>query len=180
MSLRFSIDDALEKGWISPDQAARQKALAKHGAPKIEHDGRRGRVKKEAETSGRPAAPDRILCSVDGDMPQEKLWRACVRHWPQWLKSGELVWEFGGAVPNRRFRLDIAFPRHRLACEVDGWEHHGKYLADFKRDRHRDRCLALQGWRVLRFYAEEIHADSQVLVCEIEKAIAVGVAELAQ
>lgn len=178
MSLRFSIEEALEKGWISPDQAARQKALLKQHDPRVEHDGRRGRTKSETKGSDKPKPAERTACSLEGDMPQEKLWRACVRRWPEWLHSGWLAWEFAGAVPDRRFRLDIAFPGHRLACEVDGWEHHGKYLADFKRDRQRDRCLALQGWRVLRFYAEEIHADPQALVREIEKALAVGVAEL--
>lgn len=178
MSLRFSIEEALEKGWITPKEAQQQKAAQKQGGPVIDHDGRRGKVRNtEQKTEGRPPKPQRLVCSIDGDMPQEKLWRACVKRWPEWVKSGRLAWEFPGAVPGRRFRLDIAFPAQKLACEVDGWEHHGKYLSDFKRDRYRDRCLVLQGWRVMRFYAEEIHSNSCNLVLEIEQALLAGLAE---
>lgn len=46
--------------------------------------------------------------------------------------------------------LDIAFPRLRLAVELDGWEHHRSHQA-FIADRERDVQLQLRGWRVLRF-----------------------------
>jgi len=188
MSLRFSIDEALEKGWITKAEAERQRALNKTGKPEIAHDGRRGRIIKPGQSQQPPPEPgskvkpvtpkpERLFCSLDGDMPQEKLWRACVARWPTWVVDGRLAWEFAGAVPGRRFRLDIAFPSAKLACEVDGWEHHGKYLSDFKRDRLRDRLLVVEGWRVLRFYAEEIHSDSTALTEEIEKALCVGLAE---
>lgn len=177
MSLRFSINEALERGWISPAEAKRQRAIQGRGG---DHP-----HKAQLPTSGTGSATlkqatkkERLICSIDGDLPQEKLWRACVYRWPEKVRAKELVWEYPGAVPGRRFRLDIAFPADRLACEVDGWEHHGKYLSDFKRDRERDRCLILEGWRVLRFYAEEIHHDSEALVNQIEKALAAGIANL--
>ncbi|WP_419600154.1 hypothetical protein [Thiolapillus sp.] len=71
-------------------------------------------------------------CPIEGTTHQEKLWRHVVRAFP-----GQAVWEYPGAVPGRRFRLDITFPQKRLAIEVGGYAHHGKYLADFKRDRER-------------------------------------------
>jgi hypothetical protein len=175
MSLRFSIDEAQKRGWISAAEAERQRAIRDRGRAHP-HEG--AVITGGASTSkvAKAASPERLICSIDGDLPQEKLWRACVYRWPEKVRSKELVWEYPGAVPGRRFRLDIAFPVDRLACEVDGWEHHGKYLADFKRDRERDRCLVLEGWRVLRFYAEEIHQDSEKLVHQIEKALSAGLA----
>jgi hypothetical protein len=167
MSARFSIDEALSKGWISKAEARAQKQKAGQSLdPKETHTPKKTRKKKAIK-------PLLSVCSIDGDMPQEKLWRACAKRWPEWVRDRKLVWEYPGAVPGRKFRLDIAFPEkgHLLAVEVDGWEHHGKYLSDFKRDRSRDRALVRHGWRVLRFFAEEIHNDTQSLVDEIESAL---------
>lgn len=62
----------------------------------------------------------------------------------------------------RMFRLDYAHLPSRVALEVDGYNRHnpktGKYSGKgghitwdgFHNDRHRDRCLTLDGWRVLR------------------------------
>ena len=181
MSLRFSIEEAQEKGWITKEQAAQQKAQLKNNTNRIVDDGRRGKlVTVSKEGPSKPSSQERVVCSLNGDMPQEKLWRACATQWPTWLALKKLVWEYPGAVPGRRFRLDIAFPQHKLACEVDGWEHHGKYLSDFKRDRLRDRLLVQNGWRVLRFYAEEIHSDSSQLVAEINKALSTSIRHLAE
>lgn len=66
------------------------------------------------------------------------------------------VWEMKGAIPGRRFRIDIAFPEAMLAIEIDGWQHHGKTLDAFKIDRKRQNLLVVHGWRVLRFFPGEI------------------------
>lgn len=87
--------------------------------------------------------------------PQALLWETCQRQ----LGGYGPVAEFKGAVPHRKFRLDIAFPDHRLAVEVDGWQHHGKHLADHRKDRERIRLLALNGWRLLPFTAGEVLKD---------------------
>lgn len=89
------------------------------------------------------------------DSPQSVLQRAVCARWPD-----EAVPEYEGAVPWRRFRLDVAFPAIRLCIEVDGWEHHGRYKSDFKRDRERVRLLQMCGWRVFPFYASEILKDT--------------------
>lgn len=167
MSARFSIDEALSRGWISKDQAKKQKDKVSHGRDSVAASPSPAKKPKTAK-------PVLAVCSVDGDMPQEKLWRACVKRWPGWARDKKLVWEFPGAVPGRKFRLDIALPEQKLAVEVDGWEHHGKYLSDFKRDRARDRALVRNGWRVLRFYAEEIHDHPEELAEEIELALFVN------
>ncbi|HDK03330.1 MAG TPA: DUF559 domain-containing protein [Rhizobiales bacterium] len=83
------------------------------------------------------------------DAPQARLLRIVRSVYP------EAVSEFR-PISERRFRADVAIPQARLLIECDGWEHHGRYKADFTRDRERDRVLVLAGWRVLRFTAGEI------------------------
>lgn len=48
--------------------------------------------------------------------------------------------------------LDIAWPRFRLAVELDGWQFHQGHGA-FVADRQRDVALTTHGWTVLRFTA---------------------------
>jgi very-short-patch-repair endonuclease len=63
----------------------------------------------------------------------------------------------------------VGMPDVKVACEVDGWEHHGRFLSDFKRDRERDRALVENGWRVIRFYASEVKADIGVVLECVER-----------
>jgi very-short-patch-repair endonuclease len=50
--------------------------------------------------------------------------------------------------PVGRFRLDFAWPGLRVACECDGFEHHGSRLA-WKRDRVRLAEIEAAGWRIV-------------------------------
>jgi very-short-patch-repair endonuclease len=50
--------------------------------------------------------------------------------------------------PVGRFRLDFAWPSVRIACECDGFEHHGARLS-WKRDRRRLAAIEAAGWRVV-------------------------------
>jgi very-short-patch-repair endonuclease len=50
--------------------------------------------------------------------------------------------------PVGRFRLDFAWPSARIACECDGFEHHGSRLA-WKQDRTRLAAIEVAGWRVI-------------------------------
>ncbi len=56
------------------------------------------------------------------------------------------VWSCGRCVA----RVDAAYPRLRLAIEVDGFEFHSSPEA-FQRDRTRQNDLVALGWTVLRF-----------------------------
>lgn len=103
-----------------------------------------------------------------GSPPQALLWDAIEARWP-----GVASLEHAGAVPGRRYRIDIAFPAARLAVEVDGWEWHGKHKADFARDRERQNLLTLHGWRVLRFTAGEIRKSRDACVEIIAQALAI-------
>lgn len=80
-------------------------------------------------------------------------------------------WEWSGAIPGRRFRIDIAFPEVKLAIEVDGWQHHGKTLSAFKNDRKRQNLFVVSGWRVLRFFPGEISANLPGCVETVKSAI---------
>ncbi len=57
-----------------------------------------------------------------------------------------------------RFRLDLAYPRAKLAIEYDGWDTHRTRSA-FDADRRRDRILALNGWVVLRLTSKTSDAE---------------------
>jgi very-short-patch-repair endonuclease len=54
-----------------------------------------------------------------------------------------------------RFRLDFAWPRLRLGCECDGFEHHGARLA-WKRDRGRLAEIEAMGWRVVQVTWDDV------------------------
>ena len=75
--------------------------------------------------------------------------------WMQEVYGSRIVQEFP-PIPGRRFRIDIAFPKEKLAVEVDGWAYHGKTLGGFRHDRERQNMLTLYGWRILRFPAGDI------------------------
>ena len=59
----------------------------------------------------------------------------------------------------RMWRFDIAWPRHRIAIEVDG----GSFIAGrhnrgggFKKDMEKSNAAILDGWRVLRVVPQEL------------------------
>ncbi|HXE44237.1 MAG TPA: type IV toxin-antitoxin system AbiEi family antitoxin domain-containing protein [Conexibacter sp.] len=64
--------------------------------------------------------------------------------------------------PVAGLKLDAAWPRERLAVELDGWAYHHDRAA-FQADRARDARLTAAGWRVVRFtHADVIHRPAYV------------------
>ncbi|MGY1809681.1 DUF559 domain-containing protein [Blastococcus sp. SYSU D00669] len=61
-------------------------------------------------------------------------------------------------LPDRRVRLDRAWPEAKLAVELDGAQHHTS-PEDRRRDLARDRELAALGWVVLRFTYADVLRD---------------------
>ncbi len=98
---------------------------------------------------------------------QEDLFFLCRRRF-----GDQCVAEYRSAVPGRRFRIDIAFPAKYLAIEFDGWAHHGRFKADFQRDRERQNLLTLNGWRILRFTAQDYHRNAWGIIDLIAQALA--------
>lgn len=68
------------------------------------------------------------------------------------------------------YELDLAFPEHRLAIEVDGWAWH-QDAHTFRRDRQRQNALVLAGWTVLRFTWDDLTQRPDDVIAEVRKAI---------
>jgi very-short-patch-repair endonuclease len=67
--------------------------------------------------------------------------------------------------------IDIAFPKLKLAIEIDGREFHEGEVV-FESDRWRQNDLVLAGWRILRFTAKMIKDHPQIVLRLIERALA--------
>lgn len=92
------------------------------------------------------------------------------------------------SVPgNRRRKIDIAFPRQRLAIYIDGCFWHGcldhqptvkrngdywaaKFAGNRVRDAATDQHLVAEGWRVLRFWEHEPLEDVVERIVETHAA----------
>lgn len=141
-AIRFSIKEAVERGFIDKAEATKMRGAAERRRLRI-HPGAR---------------------AAEDDAPASRLWVAV-------QDLGDAHREFKKAVPGRNFSLDIAFPSCKLCCEVDGWEWHGKHKGDFQRDRERQNLLTLNGWRILRFTAKDIRGDIEGCRNQIMQAL---------
>jgi very-short-patch-repair endonuclease len=83
----------------------------------------------------------------------------------------ELVREVG-LTPTPQYALgpkhhvDLAWPEHKVAVEVDSWRYHGSFFA-YSNDRARDRAAARAGWVTLRFTYDEIVALPRRVISDI-------------
>ena len=66
--------------------------------------------------------------------------------------------------------VDIAFPKQKVAIELDGEMWHNTAKAR-KRDSFKDITLKRGGWRVLRFWGYEIEQDLEGCIEQILEAI---------
>lgn len=107
-----------------------------------------------------------VLRLIPETLPHDLLWAAVSQRWPD-----RAVREYAHMVPGRKIRGDIAFPADRLVIEVDGWQYHGRHLADFQRDRTRQNLLTIAGWRILRFAAGAIRSDTAACCALIALAL---------
>lgn len=62
----------------------------------------------------------------------------------------------------RSFRLDLAYPREKLAIELDGWEFHRSRSA-FDDDRTRANLLVASGWTLVRFTSRT--PEAEIVAC---------------
>jgi hypothetical protein len=65
---------------------------------------------------------------------------------------------------------DSVWPAQRLIVELDGSAVHGSATA-FERDRHRDRVLAVEGWRVVRVTWRQLHRERAVLAADLRRLL---------
>jgi very-short-patch-repair endonuclease len=69
------------------------------------------------------------------------------------------------------YEVDLAFPDHRIAIEIDGWAWHSD-VERFRHDRRRQNVLVLQGWIVLRFTWHDLNRRPEAMIGEIRRALA--------
>lgn len=94
-----------------------------------------------------------------------------------------LLREHGLPEPELHFRLldegghliaeiDLAYPRLRIAIELDGAVHREREV--FERDRPRQNGIVLAGWTVLRFTWRDLVARPEQIVVAVRAAIALA------
>jgi very-short-patch-repair endonuclease len=75
--------------------------------------------------------------------------------------------KFRRQVPIGPFVADFASIAHRLVVELDGGQH-----ANSATDARRDAFLADAGWRVLRFWNNDVTGNREGVLASIAQAVA--------
>jgi len=88
------------------------------------------------------------------------------------LRDAQLGWKFRRQHPIGPYILDFYCHEGRLVVELDGGQHAKGREAG--RDRRRDRYLAEQGLRVLRFWNNEVLENMDGVVMAIVAALEDG------
>jgi len=91
-----------------------------------------------------------------------KLWV----HLRSWRKQG---FHFRRQAPREGHIVDFVCLKHRLIVEVDGGQHN--YDAHARRDAIRDGQFAAQGFRVLRFWNNEVDQNMEGVLTLIDDAL---------
>jgi very-short-patch-repair endonuclease len=95
--------------------------------------------------------------------PQEvKLWV----HLRSWRKNG---FHFRRQAPRGRYVVDFVCLKHRLMVEIDGGQHN--FDAHAQRDAERDNHFTGEGFRVLRFWNNEIDRNLEGVLTLISEAL---------
>jgi very-short-patch-repair endonuclease len=127
--LLATVEDAVRRGLVKPDRLlVRAEALRKSGRPGA------GRLVELLRDRSGPALESALEAKVWLLLQQSMLPLPRRQFWV--------------VLPGGRYRLDFAWPEHRVALECDGWEHHGRRSA-FAPDRARLAEFAAARWRVL-------------------------------
>ncbi|MFC7956565.1 type IV toxin-antitoxin system AbiEi family antitoxin domain-containing protein [Rhodococcoides kroppenstedtii] len=83
-------------------------------------------------------------------------------------RSGLRGW--ATAVGACGYVLDVAFPRHRVAIEIDGWAYH-RTPQRAAHDAVRQNALVNDGWTVLRFTYHRLVAEPDRVIAEVRRAL---------
>jgi very-short-patch-repair endonuclease len=68
------------------------------------------------------------------------------------------------------YKVDVGFPKQKVAIETDGFAFHSSQ-EDFQKDRERQNKIALLGWKVLRFTWLDLVEYPRRVIAEIKQAI---------
>ncbi len=120
---------------------------------------------------GSPAA--RLLLQAASDGARSEAERLLIR-----LLKAARITGWRANFPLTGYRIDVAFPKQKIAIEVDGWAFHwghpplaGDDQENFQNDRERQNNIALNGWQVLRFTWLDLTEHPQRVIAEIKFAI---------
>jgi very-short-patch-repair endonuclease len=112
---------------------------------------------------GSPAARRLLQAASDGARSEaERLLVKLLR------EAGITGWRTN--YPVGGYKVDVAFPRVKVAIEADGWAFHSDQ-EDFQQDRVRQNNIALLGWQVLRFTWLDLTEYPQRVIAVIRSAI---------
>jgi very-short-patch-repair endonuclease len=112
--------------------------------------------------------PEQLPQQVDSMPTQSKLERRMRRLCANaGLPQPIAQWQRG------RYRIDFAWPEHRVLVETDGWDTHGRRQA-FEDDRARDTDLVAQGFVVLRFTWRQIERAPTWVAARLAAALALA------
>ena len=75
--------------------------------------------------------------------------------------------KFRRQVPIGPFVADFASIEHRLVVELDGGQH-----AESGADVRRDNFLTVEGWRVMRFWNNDVMTNREGVLESIQQALA--------
>lgn len=96
--------------------------------------------------------------------PQEvKLWV----HLRTWRGRG---YHFRRQSPREGYIVDFVCMRHRLVIEIDGGQHNENFHAE---DRKRDQNLNREGFKVLRFWNNEVDRNLSGVLEVIDRELSV-------
>jgi very-short-patch-repair endonuclease len=112
---------------------------------------------------GSPAARQLLQAASDGARSEaERLLVKLLR------EAGIAGWRTN--YPVGGYKVDVAFPKLKVAIEVDGWASHSDQV-DFQTDRERQNNIVLLRWQVLRFTWLDLVEYPQRVIALIRHAI---------
>ena len=71
-----------------------------------------------------------------------------------------------------KWRLDFAYPGHKVLIEVDGRRYHAARQRQ-KNDMRRDNVMNVRGWTVLRFTWEDVVNDPEYVLDLVRQALGI-------
>ncbi|RJF88656.1 endonuclease domain-containing protein [Oleomonas cavernae] len=93
----------------------------------------------------------------DATEAEKRLWRA--------LLEANLIWKFRRQHPIGPYFVDFACPKRRLVIELDG----GQHALSVAADASRTAVIARHGYRVIRFWNNEVMTNLTGVIEEIRR-----------